>query len=558
MKTKIVLVGNGIINNALYHNAKFASNCFEMIIYSRNNNNNYSYVTDNIEIALKNAQIIISCVKDDDAAWSFWNNSIVKEYLENNKITCIEMSTLSYDFMMCLHNHFFIYANVTFIECTFTGSEKGARNGELSLFIYCDENVSETVKMFFSIISKQIYEFNNKSEPTKFKLLYNLWNLSELYMFSEILPIIKAEFNDDQVAKTALKSEGWMANLMNDKLDICLNNNFDNLSFKYDYVIKDYKYALSLFSPSHMPIVKQIKKIYENNNINGWNNKDFTIISSIYDDNVYKTASKVREKIKEKCKSLNLLIDVFMTGSYTRGDFRNCANRNYASDIDFIISIDENQLVKTKNALKSIDFIDLDKYELTILICNYKILKNNNMTSLAQNIDFEYPLIKLSNRLYDFNYKKEMIQTCQMQPILYYFSKYLLTNDPINILKSSISIIKYDISKTLSFKKSILSNLDIDDNINLSSYSHIYYEIKDGLLGNHNKLFVPEQYKFCMEYIEKLKIDKINFPLESIQYFNNNINSILNKNINYCQKHIDLVIYENLGFDKEDAIFRIV
>jgi 3-hydroxyisobutyrate dehydrogenase-like beta-hydroxyacid dehydrogenase len=281
MNLKVLFVGKGIITKELYGLLKPIPQ-YDTWIYRRNSSNEVDpQITDDINQALDNATVIISCVPNDNASKSFWHNQDVVNYLINKQPVCIEMSTLSYNFARELYEYF-KEIKCRFIEMPFTGSKKGARTGKLSLFIKSNFVLSAEIESFLDVISTKKYIFHEAGKPTLFKLFYNIWGFCYLYFLSEFGPIIEECFQDESDVIEILKTDGWMSGVCQGKLDNFLNNDYSNTAFPLKHAVKDIDYALDVFSKFKMPVTKRIAEIYHSIMSTKIENSDFSIICGIY------------------------------------------------------------------------------------------------------------------------------------------------------------------------------------------------------------------------------------------------------------------------------------
>lgn len=279
---KILFIGKGIITQELY--ALLKPNLqYNLWIYRRNALNEVdNQITDNLSAALNGTSIIISCVPNDSASKSFWYNKDVKKFLVENHPICIEMSTLSYSFIIELYKYFEAI-KCQFVEMPFTGSKAGAHSGHLSLFLHSNSIISTKIESFLDVISIRKYIFHAPGKPTLFKLFYNIWGLSYLYFLSEFGPILKTCFQNESDVIEILKNVGWMSGVCRDKLDNYINNDYSNTSFSLKHAIKDIDYALDILSKFNMPITKEIAKMYHLHVEKINENKDYSIISAIHE-----------------------------------------------------------------------------------------------------------------------------------------------------------------------------------------------------------------------------------------------------------------------------------
>ena len=227
---KILIVGYGTITKGIINNISHKSS-IKISVWSKNTNIEHEkYIcSSNLNEIIDNTDIILCCVPDDKASEEVWNNPIINDYVKKNAPYCMELSTLSYDYIKLWHKYIKTISGKP-IESPLTGSREGANNG-----------------------SRCIYEFEEEGEPTKFKLIYNFWGASMLWQLSELYGIINNEFccNNEFVWKI-LETDGWMSLICKSIIPHVKKNKFDDVRFKLKYMKKDIDYSKIFLENSYL------------------------------------------------------------------------------------------------------------------------------------------------------------------------------------------------------------------------------------------------------------------------------------------------------------------
>lgn len=234
---KILMIGYGTITSALISHIIKLNNV-EIVVWTRKRKKDLTdcCLVENVEEALgkNDIDIILSCVPDDTASYEAWNNQYIGKYIKSNHPICVEMSTLSFKYVCTWHEYIEELSGKP-VEMPFTGSRKGAKNGNMIVFIFT--KYYEDITYFLKIISCKQYLFKSKGEATKFKLLYNFWGASMLRELSLLYPILKNEFTDFKMVKEIIMNDGWMSLLCKSVIRKAENERV--IDFKLKYMHKD-------------------------------------------------------------------------------------------------------------------------------------------------------------------------------------------------------------------------------------------------------------------------------------------------------------------------------
>lgn len=244
----ILIIGLGTITKGVVENIS-QNKEFRIIIYSEHYKGYYKniQVYNNMsEVNLENVSIVITCFRNDKRGNDFWNKVAIFSQKFSGKLI-VDMSTSQIDNVKKRKKNI-EHMGAYYVECPFTGSKEGSEKGKLNLFVYhedLDESLKIKLEKLFLSISTHVYIFSENGVPTKFKLIYNYWGASILLTLKYFNPEL-FDFNEHDMLliKEILKKVGWMSKVVSDKLNKINNEEFDNIHFRAELMLKDLKYAM--------------------------------------------------------------------------------------------------------------------------------------------------------------------------------------------------------------------------------------------------------------------------------------------------------------------------
>ncbi|MBQ9314657.1 MAG: nucleotidyltransferase domain-containing protein [Clostridia bacterium] len=280
----------------------------------------------------------------------------------------------------------------------------------------------------------------------------------------------------------------------------------------------------------------------------------------IYEKNI----ETIYKEIRSILSSEESLVDVYLTGSYSTGELRE-DYLDTPSDIDIIIVYqDKQELNKIKPKL---DMYVNDNPNFSFCFCFYKNFINSALSNYCLSIDFENPILKkLPLKYLDLREKtldnKRWVYL--LQTALYYFAKFMLTENLIYLSKVYFNLIRMLIyKKRLVLKNEYINVFEIEKRINelkidreLYNDNISFYYKKKSLSGNalDNTIFFI--YQQLIELIRSSDIyTEISFLTSTNYYF------LLAKekgifrinNVEY-KKLINYIMFENTGNGNESCI----
>ncbi len=184
---------------------------------------------------------IISCLKDDHAVNSFFNEFVKTSNFHKNSII-IDHSTISLrqiDFLSQL----FKDLKVKFLDAPITGGEEGAKKGSLSVMVGGTVPNFNKSKKIISSYSKSITHMGKlgSGQLTKFTnqilICGILYSISEAYLFSK-----KNKLNQNKIFN-AIKNGAANSWQFTNRYPTLTKNKF-NFGFSTELMTKDLKYVL--------------------------------------------------------------------------------------------------------------------------------------------------------------------------------------------------------------------------------------------------------------------------------------------------------------------------
>ncbi|MGB4135324.1 MAG: NAD(P)-binding domain-containing protein [Microbacterium sp.] len=203
---------------------------------------------------------VISCVVDDERSREIWLHPSVEALLRRHLPAVVELSTLSVAWIEEWHRRMDALGVVA-VESPVTGSRSGADSGTLSAFRF-SRSPSRLVDEIFGVFTRRVYEFSAPANPTRFKLIYNSWGASVLATLGPHAALLHDHLAEDLVvASRIVRSDGWMAAVVNAKWDRYRDDDFGDADFRLAHMVKDLDY-LSEIVPDDDTYIRKIRDAY--------------------------------------------------------------------------------------------------------------------------------------------------------------------------------------------------------------------------------------------------------------------------------------------------------
>ncbi len=467
MVKSVLFLGYGIISKGIMGNIRRKRPDLKIYVYSRHHisgaeSDNLIFFRD-VEEIIGTPEVIISCVADDKDSEEAWGQPWLISYIKEYSPYCIEMSTLSYDYILKWHERIIKYGGKS-IESPLTGSKSGAESGTLSLFMYNDFRIE--LDEFFSLFSKKKYYFSHKGEPAKFKLLYNMWGGVILYQAAEFLPVIEHEFSDKETVYEILSNDGWMAPVCKSILPRVKDRSYQQVNFRYKHMIKDMAYGQKLFEyPLDAFDLVLSKYIYYNKKSD---DLDFSVIAELNYINfiVYQLKKYIIEN--------NIKCSAFYTGSFGRQELHYSNDDFLLSDLDYLILIEDYSDEIFDSFRTFADKQKNSRFDVSFILCLKSKFEENVYSRYRQCTDIEHPIYDGLNIHLSEDENEEDKNIFALQPIAFYFSKYHYYQNKEDIYKVYFECAKF--LYNYYNKTNFYRHMDL---INKIDKSKVYFECDD-------------------------------------------------------------------------------
>ena len=183
----------------------------------------------------------------------------------------------------------------------------------------------------------------------------------------------------------------------------------------------------------------------------------------IYEKNI----ETIYKEIRSILSSEESFVDIYLTGSYSTGELRE-DYLDTPSDIDIIIVYQDKQ--ELKKIKPKLDMYVNDNPNFSFCFCFYKNFINSALSNYCLSIDFENPIFKkLPLKYLDLREKtldnKRWVYL--LQTALYYFAKFMLSENLIYLSKAYFNLIRMLIyKKRLVLKNEYINVFEIEKRIN--------------------------------------------------------------------------------------------
>lgn len=288
-KPVIAYLGTGIMGEGMIKNLQ--AHGFTLRLYNRTLakaqalQNSTTKVFATPAEAVKGADIIISCVLDDEASNAVWFGPQGAVTQAKAGVICIEMSTLSIPYIEAWSMQI-MQAGLKAIDCPVTGSKKGAHEASLTLFLGGKAQDIAAAQPVFSAISKQQYHFGDHGSGSKFKLLYNTLGGSILVVLAEAIGFAdKLGLDKQQVVQVLSESEhSWSGAAARSKGQQIADKKHSDVAVTLDIIQKDITYALE--SAAHVgytpPTALSVQKTLQEAQARGLGQLDMSAVGDIF------------------------------------------------------------------------------------------------------------------------------------------------------------------------------------------------------------------------------------------------------------------------------------
>ena len=240
-------------------------------------------VCDNIETAVKDADCIISMVRDDAASAEVWigSNGAIN-YMPDDAIA-VECSTVSLPHIRQLQNTF-QHNQKQFIDAPLAGSRPQAEAAQLIFFVGAETAGFNAIEPVLSSMGSHVHHAGAPGSGVVTKLMVNALLGTQLALMAELLGFARESGVNAAHALHMIASTPVCSTAAKVSAEAMLNKQFAP-AFPIELVVKD----LSLIQDSvtsvqaTAPLCKQVKTIYEKAVDSGFAADNITAVAQLYE-----------------------------------------------------------------------------------------------------------------------------------------------------------------------------------------------------------------------------------------------------------------------------------
>lgn len=254
-------MGVPIVKNLLAAGYKVKATVYKGIMEGPNEVAKYgACIEQTLEGAVKDADVIMSIVPDDDGVREIYLNEEMHQYVKEGAII-IEMTSCSADAVIAVQDYYKDKA-VRVIDAPVTGAKIGAETGTLTIIGAGDAKAFDQIQPVLNVISKKYYNLGEVGNGKLVKAATNLMGAVNLAVVGEIYRLVKSRGLDlEQFFIVAQDSAGGSTQL---------NRNFQKMvqedyasTFALKLLRKDMGLALDMADEVSMPISQYAYQIYQ-------------------------------------------------------------------------------------------------------------------------------------------------------------------------------------------------------------------------------------------------------------------------------------------------------
>ena len=200
-------------------------------------------IADTPASAVKNAQVVISIVSDDDASRSVWLGKDGALAAMSAESITVECSTLSPAWISELHGAV-TTRKLRMVEAPVTGSRPQAEAGQLKFLVGAEKESLAAVTPVLSCMGKDILHFGPVGSGTQMKLINNFLSAVQVASFAEALGWIERTHLDRDTALEFLKRGAPGSGILSTMSERMTERKYD-VNFLLRLMAKDLRYAHS-------------------------------------------------------------------------------------------------------------------------------------------------------------------------------------------------------------------------------------------------------------------------------------------------------------------------
>lgn len=286
---KIAFIGLGAMGSRIVKNLIESGN--ELTVYNRNKEKALEFeplgarIADTPKEAIKNNEIIMTMVTDDNASRSIWldENSGIIDAIGQDQVA-IDLSTLSIKYTKELASEF-SKRELKFLEAPVVGTRPQAEQKQLVVLSAGAKQGYEVVQNVLSLISAKNIYLGESGKAASLKLYINSLFGIQAVAFAELTQALRGSGFDDELINKIVPELPITSPIMKMLLGLMMEDKFSAL-FPIDLVEKDFGYAEEFVSESGLtPIItKASRAAYKRAQEAGFGGDNISGVIQIYQD----------------------------------------------------------------------------------------------------------------------------------------------------------------------------------------------------------------------------------------------------------------------------------
>lgn len=277
---KISFIGVGIMGRGILKNLKKTNSTLQL--YARNQNkiedlkDERTYIFSDIKEAVKDTDITILCLTEDEIVYDAFYNKGILEY-SNHLI--LDFGTTSPKLTRLMQENS-KSKNVKFFDCPMTGSKLAAENGEIVFMLGGTKSDSENFQFILDVCGKKTIYCNEVGKGQEMKIVLNMIQAGLMQIYMEGMILSKKLNLDTEIIKEIISNSAAKSGISEFKLNSISKKDYSP-NFSLKNMNKDLNHALNLANETKSSLVlsSSLKSIYNSGITNGFSEEDF---SSLY------------------------------------------------------------------------------------------------------------------------------------------------------------------------------------------------------------------------------------------------------------------------------------
>jgi len=238
-----------------------------------------------IEDAVKNADIVISCVGNDNDVWD-----VCQKIFSSAKpgTILIDHTTTSAKLARKLDAKA-KKQGMAFMDAPVSGGQAGAEQGILTVMVGGDKKVFDQVLPIFNTYAKAATLIGSVGKGQTLKMINQICFIGTLQSLSEALKLAQATGIDAKTIVDVLQHGAAGSWQMVNRTETMMNNEFD-FGFAVDWLRKDLAICMEEAEKLgvDLPLTKQIDEKYKQLQERGYSRSDTSVLIKQFDDEVKK------------------------------------------------------------------------------------------------------------------------------------------------------------------------------------------------------------------------------------------------------------------------------